>query len=342
MDANAAQSLTLNAGNIAALSGGGSLLIRGDNLGAAPATGVANLFAPSVVNFLGGGTGDGSNTISIRPDIIADTSATGLGTAFATYSAVGGVRPLAATELAPGLFRAVATTSNVAVNSAQLYGSVTTNSLTFSGTTALTAISDEAILNIGSGGILVLDASGTDFTGGLIQSGGNQMIVHQLDTVNTLDFNAQVLGSNGFIKTGAGAMSINKQQFFTGSSQTTINKGLLTLNSGADNTLTVIPTNTTPTLQTVRVNGGGTLDLNGRNQAIGTLDTVTVLGRHGRHRDQLQRHRRHSDRQPGRHLRRHHHGQPGLHPVRQQHDHPHQRQHLHRCDHHPRRRSGPA
>ncbi len=55
---------------------------------------MANLFAPSVVNFLGGATGDGSNTISIRPDIIADTSATGLGTAFATYSAVGGVRPL--------------------------------------------------------------------------------------------------------------------------------------------------------------------------------------------------------------------------------------------------------
>jgi hypothetical protein len=80
--------------------------------------------------------------------------------------------------------------------------------------------------------LLVLDASGTDFTGGLIQSGGNQLIVHQLDTGNTLDFNAQVLGSNGFIKTGAGAMSFDKQQFFTNSSQTTINNGLLTLNSG--------------------------------------------------------------------------------------------------------------
>jgi fibronectin-binding autotransporter adhesin len=277
LDANASRSLILNAGNIANLSGGGALLIRGDNLGAAPGNGVANLFAPSVGNFLGGATGDGSNTISVRPDIIADASATGNGTAFATYSAIGGVRPLAASELAPGLFRAVATTSNVAVNSAQLFGSVTTNSLTLSGTTALTAISDEAILNIGSGGILVLDASGTDFTGGLIQSGGNQMIIHQLDTVNTLNFNTQVLGSNGFIKTGAGAMSIDKQQFFTNSSQTTINNGLLTLNSGVDNTLTVIPTNTIPTLQSVRVNGGGTLDLNGKNQAVSRIDSTTPL-----------------------------------------------------------------
>ncbi|MCX6839396.1 MAG: autotransporter-associated beta strand repeat-containing protein [Verrucomicrobia bacterium] len=276
LDANAAQSLILNAGNIANLSGGGSLLIRGDNLGAAPGAGVASLFAPSFNQAIGGATGNGSNTISIRPDIIADTSATGLGTAFATYSAIGGVRPLAASELAPGLFRAIATNSNVAVNSSQLFGSVTVNSLTFSGATALNAINDEAILNIGSGGLLVLDASGTDFTGGLIQSGGNQLIVHQLDTVNTLNFNAQVLGSNGFIKTGAGAMSIDRQQFFTGGSQTTINNGLLTLNSGADNTLTVIPTNTTPTLQSVRVSGG-TLDLNGRNQAISTLDSTSSL-----------------------------------------------------------------
>jgi autotransporter-associated beta strand protein len=277
LDANAAQSLTLNVGNIANLSGGGSLLIRGDNLGAAPGAGVANLFVPNMANgFIGGGTGNGSNTINIRVDTIADASATGNGTAFATYSAIGGVRPLAATELAPGLFRAIATNSNVAVNSTQLFGSVTVNSLTFSGATALNAINDEAILNIGSGGILVLDASGTDFTGGLIQSAGNQLIVHQLDTVNTLNFNAQVLGSNGFIKTGAGAMNIDRQQFFTGGSQTTINNGLLTLNSGADNTLTVIPTNTTPTLQSVRVSGG-TLDLNGRNQAISTLDSTSSL-----------------------------------------------------------------
>jgi autotransporter-associated beta strand protein len=275
LDANAAQSLTLNAGNIANLSGGGALLIRGDNLGAAPGNGVANLFAPSVGNFLGGATGNGSNTISIRPDIIADTSATGLGTAFATYSAIGGVRPLAATELAPGLFRVVSTVSNVAVNSAQTYGSLSVNSLTISGASALTAIRNESVLSLqNSGGLLVLDASGTDFTGGLIQSGGNQFILHQLDSGNTLDFNAQVLGSNGFIKTGAGALSFNKQQFFTTSSQLTINNGLLTLNSGVDNTLTVIPTNTTPTLLSVAVNDG-TLDLNGRNQAVSRLNNNT-------------------------------------------------------------------
>ncbi|WP_396274880.1 beta strand repeat-containing protein, partial [Hyphomonas sp.] len=277
LDADSAQSLTLNAGNLAALSGGGSLLIRGDNLGAAPGAGVANLFVPNMGNgFIGGATGNGSNTISIRVDTIADTSATGLGTGFATYSAIGGIRPLAATELAPGLFRAVAATSNVAANSTYNYGSLTINSLTVNGASAFNAIRNESILTISSGGLLVTDASGADFTGGLIQAGGNQLIVHQLDAANTLNFNAQVLGSNGFIKTGAGTMSLDKRQFFLGGSQTTINDGTLILNSGADNTLTVLPTITTPTLQSVRVSGG-TLDLNGRNQAIGTLDSTPTL-----------------------------------------------------------------
>ncbi len=247
-------------------------------------------------------------------------------------------------ELAPGLFRAIATDSNVAVNSTQLYGSVTANSLTFSGMTALNAIGDEAILNIGSGGVLVLNASGTDFTGGLIQSGGNQLIVHQLDTGNTLDFNAQVLGSNGFIKTGAGAMSIDKQQFFTNSSQTTINNGLLTLNSGVDNTLTVIATNATPTLQSVRVNGGGTLDLFGRNQAIGTLDSTSTLpGTGGIVTNSSGTAALLTSADMGGNI-----GFAGaitgnlsLHPVRQQHDHADQRQHLHRCHHHPQRRAQP-
>jgi len=184
---------------------GNSLLVRGDNLGSAPGNGVANLFMPSVAGMIGGGTGNGSNTISIRNDIIADTSATGTGTGFATYSAVGGLRPLTASELAPGLFRAVATNSNVAVSGTQTFGTLTVNSLTINGSTALSAINNAATMTLGSSAILVTNATGLDFNnGGIVGAAGAQLYVHQQDAGNLFTFNAYNQSSNSFVKAGPG------------------------------------------------------------------------------------------------------------------------------------------
>ena len=82
-------------GTLAALQPGASLLLRGTSLGATPGAGVASIFGggplagiyPATftsLNLTGGALYDGSNQISIRADIVADSSATGLGTGFAT------------------------------------------------------------------------------------------------------------------------------------------------------------------------------------------------------------------------------------------------------------------
>jgi len=137
-----AQSLNFTLGTLAATASGATALLRGDNLGAMPGAGVASVFAggpqatvfPPVLtalNLIGGGAYDGSNLLSIRPDIVADASSNGSGTGFATYSVATGFRPLAASELAPGLYRALTTQSNIDAGTSSAFGTASINSLTF-------------------------------------------------------------------------------------------------------------------------------------------------------------------------------------------------------------------
>ncbi|MDB6120931.1 MAG: hypothetical protein JWO08_4712, partial [Verrucomicrobiaceae bacterium] len=289
LTADAAQPLTFNVGSIQGLSSGGTMLLRGSNLGGTPGAGTANFFVGGpgaallppnfgvIASLTGGGGLDGSTTLSIRADIIADSSITGTGTGFATYSTGGGFRPLTASELGAGLYRSIATNANIGIAASQTFGTQTVNTLTFNGGATLTGIGNTATLNPGSGGILVLPGGGAKgTTGGVLTAGGNQLIIHQTDTVNTFNINSLLTGSNGFIKTGAGAVSLNAQSYITQSSNTTVNAGTLTLNSGVANTLVVLPTATTPGLVSLAANGG-ILDLNGKDQAIGSLSSVGTL-----------------------------------------------------------------
>jgi len=132
------------------------------------------------------------------------------------------------------------------------------------------------------------------------------------------------------------------QFFFNAGNATTINNGTLRLNGGADNTLPVFPTATTPAINIVQVNGG-TLDLYGRNQAVATLSSVNALAGTGgiitngvaATNVTLTAATLATATFSGRDSRRARDHE--LHPVGQLHHHPDREQHLHRCHHHPRR-----
>ena len=89
-----------------------------------------------------------------------------------------------------------------------------------------------------------------------------------------------VANTGGLVKADGGTMSLNNRAYYTGT--TTINNGTLRLNSGTNNTLTVIPTAGAATVGQVSLNGtGSVLDLMGRNQAIGALTSVNPLPGNG-------------------------------------------------------------
>ncbi|MDB6120920.1 MAG: transporter, partial [Verrucomicrobiaceae bacterium] len=268
-------------GRLADQVGGESLLVRGTGLGTAAAgtAGVASMLNIGNLQLIGGGTGDGSTTLGIRPDAIGDSSATGTGTGFLTYSSGIGFRPLTNAELAPGIYRTVATNANIGVSTSQVFGNLTTNSLTFSSGGGLTAISNASQLTMGSSGFLTVNAAG-GFTGGLLNTGGNQLIIHQVDSVNALDFSGYIQTTNQIVKAGAGTLNILKPQYFI-NNNFVVNAGTVNLNSGVDNTIPVIVGADRPSTTSLIMNQG-TLDLKGKNQAFNVISaTNTVPGSGG-------------------------------------------------------------
>ncbi len=102
------QSLTLTASTLAAIVAGDSMLLRGDNLGT---VGGANLAVTTFNTVSGqGGGANGTTTMTVRPDIIGDTSSTGVGLGFVTKDSVTGfLRPLTAAEMATTLINSATT-----------------------------------------------------------------------------------------------------------------------------------------------------------------------------------------------------------------------------------------
>ncbi|MEZ0256265.1 MAG: autotransporter-associated beta strand repeat-containing protein, partial [Chthoniobacter sp.] len=290
LSAGAGGPLNLILGTLGNLSGGGTGLIRGTNLGQPAGPGVANIFAVSPGNPIGSTGTNFTTTVNVRPDIIAVPSATGTGSdanaEFLTEQiGIGGstLRALDASELAPGIYRGIlGLQTNVAQSSNQLFGTyANVNSLTFNTGAGLTGIATPAIFTVNSGGWLIKDAT-NGVSGGIITAGGNQLIIHQYDTVHTFNVNSYLYSSNStvnWIKAGPGAMSINTAQVIAGSN-VTVNAGLLTLNSGAANTLPIIATNTTPLFTSLTLNGG-TVDLNGQSQIFASLNNNNALANSG-------------------------------------------------------------
>jgi len=281
--------VNLNLANFGTQNQPTSLLIRGDGLGQAAGPGIATLTVANVPLTGGQSTGgNGTTTMSIRPDIIADASPTGLGTGFLVKdSSTQTYRPLdQATELAPSITVAAQTTTNVGISSLQnITANASINSLTMlsggginSGVLANNPWgANGARLNIdikNTGGILAFSGN-TGITAGQIQSSANDTLdFHVVGSSTVLNLNAPINSANGFVKSDDGTLILSQPQYLNGGVQSIngINGGTLKLAAGP-NTLYVLPTATVPTPQNLQVNNG-TLDLNGNSQMVGSFSST--------------------------------------------------------------------
>ena len=288
------QGTALSLGALAAQATGDSLLVQGDGLDQVIGIGTARLSATTFNVIAGqGGGANGSATMTIRPDIIADNSSAGSGTGFLTQdSATSNLRPLATAELAPVLTSS-ATTNFGNFGAVQNYSNTTlANSLTLNTASGITAtgggqavqgtvfqpFTNAALLDaltLTTGGIFANTTTVLN-VGSITTAANAQYVVHTAGAATTLNVNGFLLGTTGGLtKADAGTLSLNSPEYYTGT--TTVNAGTLILNSGAANTILVTTTATTSGVQNVVVNAG-TLDLNGRSQAFGSISNNNTLG----------------------------------------------------------------
>lgn len=262
---NAGANLILGAPTIGI---GGTALFRGSNLGSAPGNGVATIASTTTgFTFVGAGAA-GTVTKGILPWALADVSATGTGTSFATAdTGTGNLRVLNSSEYLTSLstINTSANVANIVLGGAdRLAGSSTINSLTLNSTGALT-LNPIQTLTVGGGAALggILNTAATTISGGFLTSGGAAGLAFHSNANLALD---SVLvgtsgGSNPYLtKTGAGTLTLNKANPFIG--QTAINQGTLKL-AGGNNTLFYSSGNSY-----LAINAGGTLDLNGNSQQV--------------------------------------------------------------------------
>ena len=279
---------TLNSGN-----GHGGLVIGGIT-GVASANGVANVIITTPSLIAGQGTGaNGTTTMAVRHDILADASATGLGTGFLVKDSVtNNYRALASGEL-NSVVTTWAGTQNAGLSSSQtILGQTTANTLTISGTGTLASGLNATVFGSygPSGGLLTQTLSNASATLVLAGATGNINVgAYQSATVGTtpflhvlaggtLNMNAALAigGTVGIAKLDGGTLNLNRRAYYTGT--TTVNGGTLNLASGAANTIVVIPTATNATVSGLSVNGlDAVVNLSNQAQAFGTLNSINPL-----------------------------------------------------------------
>ncbi|MBB5031378.1 autotransporter-associated beta strand repeat-containing protein [Prosthecobacter vanneervenii] len=307
LTANASNPLTLTITTLSSLNSQGSAVFTGIT-GAASSSGVANLVitTPNLSGSQGGGA-NGTTTMSIRSDSLADPTVGGNGVGFLVKDSVtnnwralgvasnGSAAPaeyLTTSNTATAL--AWGATNNVGVSGSQsIFANTPANTLTFlANGTIQSGLNATAFGNYGpGGGLLTMNLSNA--TALLVQAGftasinvGNFAATTAGTTPNihvvagaTLNINGafNIGGTAGLLKSDGGTLNLNGQAYFTGGN-TTVNDGTLNLNSGSDNTLAVVPGATTPTVNALNVNGTtAVVDLNGRNQAVGVIQGVNPL-----------------------------------------------------------------
>lgn len=280
LEAHPAQPLTFTVGTTwGGIPIGSSSLIRGISATAGNGQANFNLGTIALGAPTGSGTGaNGTTTMAIRPDILGDASASGIGTGFIVKDSVTNfLRPLASSELASVLTTGMNTaTVNTGLSSTvNLSGRTTTGSLTLNSGGGLAA--DPALPTGTPEGLatgLVLN------TGGILAFAGNTGInVSRLETTNSayhfhthgdLNVNAVLFGTgSGLNKGEQGTLTLNARNLYTG--QTQVNAGTLKLNGG-DNTLALLVTASAPGTTAIGVNTPtAVIDLNGTNQITGTF-----------------------------------------------------------------------
>ncbi len=271
-----------------------SLLIRGDGLGQVAGSGIATVAITTLPLQAQGSGGNGTTTMAIRQDILADASATGLGTGFLVKDSVTNLyRPMNQTTELGAIGTATANT-NVGVSTANpgnISASVQFNSLTM-----LSGGGINSSILVGnpwsaSGGLLNVDlkntagvlafSGNTGITAGQIQSSSAITLdFHVVGAATTLNLNTAINSQSGFTKSDDGTLVLNQPHYINGSTGSNIigvNGGTLKLAAGA-NTLYVQPqtsgTAFIPTTVPLQINNG-TLDLNGNSQMVGLFTSAS-------------------------------------------------------------------
>ncbi len=310
---DAANTLQLAIATLNTANGSGTLVVGGIN-GSSVGTIGQGVLTITTPNLLGGqGTGaNGTVTMGVRHDILGDATIGGLGTGFLVRDTVAtgnSYRALAASELAAAIALPLATdvdpitagNQGAGVLNVGLVGATQAlnvnsiaNTLTISGTSTVNSGLGAAFGSYGPGGNLLTlslsnaaasltlaGATGTINTAFGSTTVGTTPFVHVI-AGGTLNVNGAfaVGGTAGMAKADGGAMNLNNRAYYTGT--TSINNGILRLNSGTNDTLAVVPTTGAATLSQVNLNGtGSVLDLMGRNQAIGALTSINPLPGNG-------------------------------------------------------------
>ena len=268
---------------------GASVLFRGSSLGTAAGAGIATIAnSTGGFTFVGQTGAAAAKNKALLPWALVDTSATGNGTSFATASTVTGIlRPLASNEYEANntlvannniLLTTGTTTMNVAAG-------LNVNSLTIEGGANL-AISTGQVLTSSSGGILVRTGSTSTISGGVLSQINtnvpfNVWTLGDLTITSTINGgNGQTSGNIGFVKAGAGTLTIAPATssvsglsgvgINTMGGQFVLNGGTVVLGSGTKNA--IMPNNF------LGMNNG-TLDLNGTSQQfLGVFTDSIVAG----------------------------------------------------------------
>lgn len=236
---------------VSASTVGGTVLIRGLNLGSAVGTigGEAQYFTATAPTAVGG----------LIPWAIGDTTGvTGKGNTFLSYNGTTGFTPVvstASTLLAAGAATNVLQTAN----DASMTGTKTINSLFVRGDNLTTTLT--GTLNVTSGAVLFTSgANGDTLNGGILASAGSaRLYVYAQDgaAANDLTVNSAIDLSRLFTKSGEGTMLVNTP--FNGTGGITVAQGTLKL--GAANLLGA--GNTLAAGNALYVGSGATFDLNG-------------------------------------------------------------------------------
>ncbi len=155
----------------------------------------------------------------------------------------------------------VAIGAGYVTNSAITSATTTLNALAMSGGTTLSGPAGYGALTLTSGGVL-FNGIGNTITEPIIAQGATEYIYHVAASSSGI-INSAITGTSGLTKADAGSLQLANPTYYSGT--TTINGGTLQLASGATNTL--FHNNS------LVVNNGGTLDLNGGVQYVGNLSS---------------------------------------------------------------------
>jgi autotransporter-associated beta strand protein len=260
--AGSGQSTTLTALSLSANTAGGTVFIRGTNLGDTVGDRTAMVFAvtPTAVN-------------GLVPSLVTAGGAMGATSEPTTFAALNtitvpapnnnqfSVVPFTAYTPGAGPLGAGAATDTYDVTAAASFtGAANANALRMNGG----SVSIDTSLTLAAGHVLAMSGTPSSITGGTMAFGANPARF-TVTSGSDLTISSATTGTAGLIKTGQGTLILNTPSTITVAAGTSFfGVGQGTLRYGVANAL--------PTTPNIFVNGGATLDINGTTSTVGNIN----------------------------------------------------------------------